>query len=460
MPKAKKTPDIIAAIKHPNLFGSLPAFQSLDTWTAWLTWLKVTFALPLDANDLAIYRQCTNPDTPPTFAPKEVYMVSGRRSGKSFISSLVATYLACFSNYAKHLNAGERAVILVLARDRDQGRVCFAYIAGIIREIAPLASMVVSERADEIELDNGTVIMVKTSDFRSVRGLTLAAEICDQVAFWDSQGVSPDTEIFRALKPAMATIPDSKLIAISSPYAMSGVLYEGHRDYFGKSDSNVLVWQSETSVMNPTIDADLIQRELERDPDSAKSEWLATFRDDLEAAFSLESLQACVIPGRSELPASSAIADSGFVDPSGGRHDAFTAAIGHRERDGIVADLVKAWYPPFDPSIVVGELSDILKSYGVASIVGDNYAGEWPVESFRNCGIAYERAEKHKSELYLSLISVVNAKRIELPDDRKLIEELRRLERRRGRSGKDTIDHPPRLSDDLRTAWPVWRIWF
>ena len=83
-------------------------------------------------------------------------MVSGRRSGKSFISSLVATYLACFSNYAKHLNAGERAVILLLARDRDQGRVCFAYIAGIIREIAPLAAMVVSERADEIELNNGT----------------------------------------------------------------------------------------------------------------------------------------------------------------------------------------------------------------------------------------------------------------------------------------------------------------
>ena len=59
----------------------------------------------------------------------------------------------------------------------------------------------------------------------------------------------------------MDTIPDSKLIAISSPYAKSGVLYEAHRDYFGKSDSNVLVWQSETSVMNPTIDADLIQRE-------------------------------------------------------------------------------------------------------------------------------------------------------------------------------------------------------
>jgi hypothetical protein len=117
-----------------------------------------------------------------------------------------------------------------------------------------------------------------------------------------------------------------------------------------------------------------------------------------------------------------------------------------------VVDLVKAWYPPFDPSVVVREASGILKGYGVASIISDNYAGEWPVESFKNCGIAYERAEKHKSELYLSLIPTVNAKLIELPDHHKLIEELRRLERRRGRSGKDSIDHPPRLSDDLANS--------
>ena len=63
-------------------------------------------------------------------------------------------------------------------------------------------------------------------------------------------------------------------------------------------------------------------------------------------------------------------------------------------------DQVKAWSPPFDPSIVVGEVSAILKGYGVASITGDNYAGAWPVESFRKCGIAYERSAKNKSELY------------------------------------------------------------
>jgi hypothetical protein len=53
----------------------------------------------------------------------------------------------------------------------------------------------------------------------------------------------------------------------------------------------------------------------------------------------------------------------------------------------------------------------------------------------------------------LNLIPVVNSRRVELPDDRRMIEELRRLERRRGRSGKDTIDHPAYGgSDDLANA--------
>jgi hypothetical protein len=34
----------------------------------------------------------------------------------------------------------------------------------------------------------------------------------------------------------------------------------------------------------------MIQRELERDPEAAKPEWLAGFRDDLESAFSLEAI--------------------------------------------------------------------------------------------------------------------------------------------------------------------------
>ena len=125
-----KTPDIIAAIKHPNLFGSLPAFQSLETWRAWLVWLKAVFALPMDENELAIYRQCTGRTEAPKSEPNEVYPIVGRRGGKSFISALTAVYVACFGSYKRYLNAGEKAVILLLARDRDQAKIVFNYVAG------------------------------------------------------------------------------------------------------------------------------------------------------------------------------------------------------------------------------------------------------------------------------------------------------------------------------------------
>jgi hypothetical protein len=406
----------------------------------------------MTADELAIYRECTGRTEPPAKPPTEIYTVVGRRGGKSFISSLTAVFIACFSDFKRYLNAGERAAILILARDRDQAKIVFNYVSGILHAVPPLNAMIAVERADEIELDNDVIIMVKTSDYRAIRGLTVAAAILDEVAFWDSEGISPDREVLTALRPATSTIPGAKLIAISTPYSQAGSLYEAHRDHYGKDDEHILVWQADTRTMNPTIDAGLIQRELERDPDAAKAEWLAGFRDDLEAAFSLEMLEACVIKGRDELPASPIISYSAFVDPSGGRHDAFTLAIAHKEQDTAVLDLARAWYPPFDPGVVVNEAAEIAKGYGVLNVTGDNYGGEWPVASFRNCGVAYEKAEKHKSELYLGFIPIVNAKNVELLDNKRLIDELRRLERRKGRTGKDAVDHPPRLHDDLANA--------
>ena len=138
----------------------------------------------------------------------------------------------------------------------------------------------------------------------------------------------------------MATIPDYKLIAISSPYAMSGVLYEAHGDLFGKNDSNILVWQSETRVMNPSVDADLNPARARTRSRLSKSERLATFRDDLEAAFSLESLRACVIPCRSELPSSSAIASPVLPIHPRRRHDAVSVAIGSV---GVLGTVCNTW---------------------------------------------------------------------------------------------------------------------
>ena len=261
---------IVDAIRHKQLFGSLPAFSSLDTCVSWLTWFKAVFALPMDASELAIYQQCTGRSHPPAKPPSEIYTIVGRRGGKSFISSLTAGFIACFSSFKQYLNAGEKAAILVLARDRDQAKIVFSYVSGILRAVPALSAMIAVERADEIELDNGVIIMVKTSDFRAIRGLTVAAAILDEVAFWDSEGVSPDHEVLTALRPATSTIPGAKIIAISTPFFRAGALYEAHKEHYGRDNEHTLVWVAESRAMNPTFDQGIIDRELERDPEGIR----------------------------------------------------------------------------------------------------------------------------------------------------------------------------------------------
>src|SRR6266542_3148217 len=452
----KRKPSIIEAIKNPKLFGSLPRFKKLETWTNWIVVLKAIFGLPMTAEDLVIFNRYTGRASPPLVGSKENFLIIGRRGGKSFISALIGVFIACFFSFVEYLTTGERGVVLILAVDKAQAKVVFNYCKGIIEAIPALRRMVTAWRADEVELSNDITIAVKTSDYRSVRGVTIVCCICDEVAFWDSQGVNPDTAVFSAhsgqpwrryrLRSSSAYRPG---------YAQVGVLYDMHKKYHGQDDDEILVWQADTATMKPTISQKFIDKEIEKDPEAGRAEWLGLFREDVSAAFPVELLEACIIPGRSELPPSPHVLQYfGFVDPSGGRHDSFTLAIAHQnyDSDRVVLDAVRATRPPFDPEEVVKEYCLFLKLHGISNVVGDNYAGEWPVAEFAKNGIGYELSENTKSGLYLAMIPVLTSKRIELLDNEKMKTEFRRLERRRGRSGKDSIDHPPRGSDDIANA--------
>jgi Phage Terminase len=451
----KRKPNIIEAIKNPKLFGSLPRFKKLESWASWLVVLKTIFGLPMTADDLVIFNRYTGRASPPTGGSKETYLIIGRRGGKSFISALITCFIACFIDFRPFITVGETLVVMCLARDKEQARIVFRYVKAILNHVPVLRSMIVDQRADEIELTTGVTIMVKASDFGGVRGPTIACVVADEIAFWPSQGANPDDEVLSAIRPAMATIPDAKLLCISTGYAQVGALYDAHKEHYGKDDDEVLVWQSDTASMNPTISQKFIDKEIEKDPEAGRAEWLGLFREDVSAAFPLEVIERCIVPGRVELPHSPHIHQYfGFVDPSGGRHDCFSLAIAHHHPQGesVILDAIRAVRPPFDPSEVVKEYSEFLKSYGLNSILGDNYGGEWPKAEFAKHGILYELSEKTKSELYLAAIPVFTSKRIELLDIEKLKTEFPRLERRRGRSGKDMIDHPPRGSDDIANA--------
>ena len=363
-------------------------------------------------------------------------------------------YLAAFHDYRRYLAPGERGTVLIIATDRKQARTIFRYVRALLTQVPMLAKLITREDRETVDLGNSVTIEVGTASFKSVRGYTIVAALCDEIAFWPTDdSAQPDYEILDALRPGMATIPNAMLLCASSPYARRGALWDAHRRHYGNDGDPTLVWQAPTRTMNPTVPQRVIDEATERDPASAAAEYGAQFRTDVESFVNREAVEACVSVGVRERPPISGVTYSAFVDPSGGSADSMTLAIGHQEdNDVIVIDAVRERRPPFSPEDVVLEFSAILKSYRISNVTGDRYAGEWPRERFREHGITYETAAKPKSDLYRDLLPAINSRMVDLLDDARLFAQIVGLERRTARGGRDSIDHAPGAHDDLANS--------
>jgi hypothetical protein len=447
----KSTTTIIDACGDPALFARW--FRDAETWRAWFVFLRVLFGLPLSADQQALFQQCTGRETPPVGGARESWLVCGRRAGKSCILALVAIFLACFWDWSQYLSPGERGTVMVIAADKKQARVIYRYAAALLREVPMLKALISRDTAEAIDLTNSITIEILTASFRTVRGYTLIAALCDEIAFWRSdESANPDNEIIGAIRPAMATIPGAMLLCASSPYARRGALWTAFRKFSGK-DGPVLVWKADTRTMNPTVPQSVIDEAYENDPASAAAEYGAEFRTDVETFINREAVDACTIAGRYELPPASTVSYVAFLDPSGGSSDSMTLAIAYRDKDGrSILSAVRERRPPFSPEAVVSEFADLLKAYGVRRVVGDRWGGEFVREPFRSRGIQYELAENPKSDIYRDLLPLVNSGKVELLDHPRLVAQLCGLERRTARSGKDSIDHGPGAHDDLCNA--------
>jgi len=444
--------NILNALDHPDLLA--PFFQG-NTWNAWRVFLAALFALPMTDAERAIYQRHTGRTDAPTIQVKEAALIVGRRGGKSRVLALVAVYLATFLDYTPFLAPGEVATIAVIAADRRQARVIFRFVQGMLRAVPPLADLIADETGEAITLRNRVTIEIHTASFRVTRGYNLAAVLTDETAFWrDENSTNPDSEIFLALRPGLATIPTSMLLNASSPYRKAGVLYSTFARHYGREGARVLVWRGTTLEMNPGLDPAIVEEAYDDDPAAAAAEYGAEFRDDIASYVPREVVEACIVRGRHELLPATGVRYRAFVDPSGGTSDSMTLAISHRQREGDfgVLDAVREIRPPFSPEAVVGEFCTLLASYHVTEVTGDRYAGEWPRERFREHGITYRLSEQVKSDIYRDALPLLNSGKVELLDVPRLASQFCGLERHTSRGGRDSIDHGPGAHDDMANA--------
>ena len=346
---------IVEALQDRRLFGALPAFQDLSSWAAWVVFLKATYGLPLSVSEQAVFCQHTGRTTyqPPPGGWAEVACIVGRQSGKSRVAALIAGFEAVRAT--RERDGTETHALLVAQDQRAAMRVLLQYARAPFETVAALRQSVETSLSGSVTLENGVVLSAYPCRPAAVRGLRARVVVLDELAFYrSSENLPLDREALRAVRPCLATT-GGKLVILSSPYGQSGALWDLHRRHYGRDDASTLIWQASAPEMNSTLSKDYLERMEQDDPDAYRSEVLGEFRAGLALLLDPDAIADCVTEGVRERAPTEGVSYKAFADPSGGRRDAFTVGIGHRDGDVAVLDVLRAWSAPFDPSVVVAE---------------------------------------------------------------------------------------------------------
>ncbi len=425
------------ALSDRKLLGG---FMTGDSWGAWRTLWRAAFALPPQPGDLELFKACTGRCKWPKKPSREIWLIIGRRGGKSINVGLVATYTAAFNEFPQ-LASGEYATIPIISPTRQQSRVVKGFISSFFQDNPFLKRLVVNETAFELSLSNRVQIAIMTADFRSIRGFSCPLVILEEAAFFYQEGNRTDAEAVRAIRPALATL-DGILCVISSPFAKSGAVYDAYSRSYGV-DGDILIWKAPSKVMNPLLKQDLIDQAMAEDREAAMSEWEADFRSDISSFINPEIIDQCTAWGCHERAPLETNTYFAFTDMAGGSgKDSATLGISHSENGKAILNCIREIRPPFSPEAVVEEFSNTLKNYRIQKVSGDRWAGDWPKERFSLKGIIYEPEERSKSEIYVECLPLFNSGQVELLDIEVLRRQLCALERRTHSGGRQSIDHP------------------
>lgn len=333
---------------------------------------------------------------------RELVLVWGRRSGKDFLSSIIATYETMRlievtqgdpENYYK-IKTASGISILTVAASKEQAQIAFGQIRDKIlsspyfnEKIGPeglqMGAIYIVTEKDRIkneelkkqgrpEQKGSIVVEVGHSNSDTLRGKDIFVCIMDEVAFYkNSGGSSSGDQIYSAVGPAVKTfnrkLPlkdkhgnqvlddfgkpkykihfDGKLILISSPASKEGIFWNAYSSANKPESSHVLMMKSPTWVVNPNFTEESLRAEF-----SSYSE--EQFQMEFGAEFAGEA-------GESFLPKDDVLA---CFDP--------TLTIRERGTPGI------AYFAHLDPAVSSN-------NYALAIVHKENYLAEDGTLSFR-----------------------------------------------------------------------------
>lgn len=410
---------------------------------------KALDGLDLDPEELELFRQYTGREPRPEGFAYLLKLV-GRQSGKTEAGGARLVYEGAAASLAGEQNV---SVVGVAQGHREAKGVLFSYVQRFL-DRPLLRDLVTDQTRDTVTLRGGVRILVVPCKPEALRGLRCRAVVLDEVAhFRSSENIPLDEEVWRAALATTLTT-GGKVLALSSPYAASGLAYDLHRKHYGNPSADVLVWQSPSYVLHPGLSKQALDRIREVDPEGAEAEIEGQFLRNVSQLLDDEALESALDRGVTVRPPQDETRYRAFVDISTGVRSGgsrWACAIAHQEAGVSVLDALLVVTPPFSPVTAAQQTANLCDRYKVRTVVGDRFAQGFSDNEFRRVGLKYEPAPTDKSGLFLHLAAALQSGTVRLLESEDLLREARGLERRRG-STRDRVQARRGQRDDTVNA--------
>lgn len=371
----------------------------------------------------------------------------GRRAGKSTMAAVICLHGCLFRpDLDAMVRPGERRYSVAVATNVAQARLLVAAARTIVERSPLLAGMVTSANDDEITFSNNTAFRAFPCSSRGARGWPISTFAMDEAAHFltETDGYQTADRVWQALAPSTAQFGDAaRIVVCSTPYGSEGLFADLHGRASAGDLAGAVAHHASTAEANPTIGAEFLAAERERDASSFAQEYGAEFSSSGDAYIDWDLVRPPVERGPLK-PTDG----KGWViglDPAFSRDPFGLAIVGRHptERRRLVVARVEAYksrgaFPGPLPQIV-----GLARSFG-ARIVTDQYEKEPVSDYLARHGFrprVHGMTAETKTEVYSALRARLEDESLELYSHEPLIAELKRL-RTKFSAGRAAVVNP------------------
>ena len=194
---------------------------------------------------------------------KRMLLCCSRQAGKSTVSALLALHKLIYE---------PPSTVILISPSLNESVELYRRLHEFYEKIPGLAKAT-QESLTRLSLDSGSRVLSSPGSEKSSRGFTADMVIVDEAA-------RVDDELFAAIMPTMATKPDARMVALTTP--------RGRRGWFFEQWTNGQDWKkvSVTASQCPRISHDFLNEQMRSlGPLRFAAEFNCEFHDDAMSTF-------------------------------------------------------------------------------------------------------------------------------------------------------------------------------